>query len=79
MKKKFRVTVREVVGVSTTRFSKIYDFPCEESARKFFYSEIGGFLYSIDDIVDIYKTVTDISDELTIFCRGSYRQFTLMY
>lgn len=78
-KKKLTVTIREIVGVNTIRFSKLHLFACEESARQFFYSEIGAFLYGIDDIVDIYKTDTEISHELTIFCRGFYRQFTLLY
>ena len=78
MKKKFCVIVREFVGIDTIRFSKIYKFPCEESALKFFYSEIGSFLYSIDDIYDIFKSETDNKMQLDIFCRGFYRQFILL-
>lgn len=77
-KKKFIVTVRQVSGTSTVLFSRTYNFSSELDASKFFYSAIGSFLYSIDDIVDIYKTDTEISQELTIFCRGFYRQFTLL-
>lgn len=78
MKKKFCVIVREIVGNDSIRFSKVYDFPCEESALKFFYTEIGSFLYSIDDIYNIFKSETDNKMQLDIFCRGFHRHFMLL-
>ncbi len=78
MKKKFRVIVREIVGTETIVFSKVYDFPCLESARKFFYTEIGSFLYSIDDIYNIFKCENDNKMQLDIFCRGFHRHFILL-
>lgn len=78
MKKKISVIVREIVGTDKIRFSMIYKFPCEESALKFFHSQIGAFLYSIDDLYDIYKSETDNKMQLDIFCRGFCRQFILL-
>lgn len=77
MKKKLTVTIREIVGSDTINFSKIYVFCSEDSAKKFFYSKIGEFLYSIDDIYDIYKCETDNKMQLDIFCRGFVRNFIL--
>ena len=77
MKKKFRVIVREIVGTDSIGFSKVYDFPCLERARMFFYTAIGDFLYNIDDLEDIYKRETEDTSQLDVFCRGFYRQFIL--
>lgn len=78
-KKKMTVIIREIVGVDTINFSKLHVFASEDSARKFFYSEIGAFLYGIDDIVDIFKSETENTQQLDIFCRGYYRQFILLH
>lgn len=77
-KKEFKVIVREVVGIDTINFSKTNVFPFEIMAKDFFHSEIGSFLYSIDDIEDIFKSESDNKFELTIFCRGFYRKFILL-
>lgn len=78
-KKKMTVIIREIIGVDTINFSKLYVFASEESARKFFHSKIGAFLYDIDDIEDIYKTETENTQQLDIFCRGYHRQFILLH
>ena len=78
MKKKFRVIVRELTETNTIIFSKTFGFSSFENSAKFFYSEIGSFLYSIDDLYDIFKSETDNKMQLDIFCRGYYRQFILL-
>lgn len=79
MKKEFKVIIREVVGIDTINFSKVAVFRSEDSAKEYFYSKIGAFLYSIDDIYDIYKCETDNKMQLDIFCRGFVRNFILIY
>lgn len=78
MKKKFSVTIREIIGTDSIRFSTNYGFSTLSSAQEFFYAQIGAFLYSIDDIYNIFKSETDNKMQLDIFCRGFHRHFILL-
>lgn len=76
-KKDFKVIICEIVGFDTINYKGVYSFCTLASARKFFYSSIGSFLYRIDEIEDIYKCETDNKEQLDIFCRGYRRMFIL--